>query len=131
MAGSSLAGDDLRVWLCAGFEVREKIQQHRVSTEGKSGGTMQRVEWCSFRSWLSREWPGRLPREVVAKYGCCRRWVRVRSNGDRDGVGVVWAGRGLTRCQVSGAVDDQRKGGEAPCGVSAAPAVGRAWAEMM
>lgn len=79
MAGSSLAWDDLLAWLCAGSEAREKIQQHRVSTEGgREGGTMQQVEWCSFKSWLSREWPGRLPRGVVAKSGCCRRWVRVR-----------------------------------------------------
>lgn len=133
MAGLSLAGDDLWALLCAGFEVREKIPQHRVSTEGgrETGGTLQRVEWCSFRSWLRREWPGRLPREVVAK---C--WVvpvresvyaASRPGQTGDGVGVVWAGvRGLTWCQVFGAVDDRRKGGEAPCGVSAAPAVGRA-----
>lgn len=86
---------------------------------------MQRVGWCSFKSWLRRGWPGRLPREVVAKSGCRRRWKCVRSKQDRDGVGEVWAGRGLTWCQVFGAVDDRRKGGEAPCGVSAAPAVGR------
>lgn len=43
MAGWSLAWDDLLSWLCAGFEAREKIQQHRVSTEGKRGGTMQRA----------------------------------------------------------------------------------------
>lgn len=37
MADSSLAGDDLRALLRAGFEVREKMQQHRVSTEGGGG----------------------------------------------------------------------------------------------
>lgn len=87
---------------------------------------MQRVEWCSFRSWLRREWSGRLPREVVAKSWSLPALECVRRKQTEDGVGVVWAGRGgLTWCQVFGAVDDRRKGGEAPCGVSAAPAVGR------
>ena len=89
MAGANLAWDGLWPWLCAGFEVREKTQQHRVSTEGEGGGTMQRVEWCSFRSWLRREWPGRLPREVVAKSG---------SSLGAAGAGCVYAASRRRRC---------------------------------
>jgi hypothetical protein len=73
MAGWSLAWDDLLARLRAGVEAREKIQQHRVSTErAKKARRCNGLGWWSFKSWLSREERVTrfgLPRRVVAKSG--------------------------------------------------------------
>lgn len=133
MAGSSLTRDDLWwAWLCAGFEVREEMQQHRVSTEGgkRRDDATGRVVFLQVMAAqrVARSAAKRSGRQVWVLPAL--RSVYAASRRRRCGRGVGWV-RGLTWCQVFGAVDDRRKGGEAPCGVSAAPAVGRAWAEMM
>lgn len=103
IAGSSLAWNDLGASLCAGFKARETNRQHRVSTEGEAV-QCNGVEW-PFRSLRRRGWPGRMPREVVAKSGCCRstgRIVLVRmawqawQQRKYCRVETVWAARGLS-----------------------------------
>lgn len=63
MAGSSLTWDDLWASLCAGFEVRDRNTQHRVSTEGVRAGR------CDGSSGLQVMAAQRVARSVAKRSG--------------------------------------------------------------
>lgn len=101
MAGSSLAGDDLWALLCAGFEVREKIPQHRVSTEGGEGNRRDvatgRVVFLQVMAAqrVARSAAKRSGRQVLGGAGArkCVRGKQTWTDRRRCGRGVGWCKR--------------------------------------
>lgn len=138
MAGSSLAGDDLWALLCAGFEVREKIPQHRVSTEGgETGGTLQRVRVVFLQVMaaqrVARSAAKRSGRQVLggAGAGKCVRGKQTWADRRRCARGVGWSKRSdlvpsLWRSRRS----TERRGSSLWCFCCACCGP-RGWAEMM
>lgn len=92
MADSSLAWDDLWEWLCAGFEVREKIQQHRVSTEGgKVAGRCNGSSGVPSGHGCAESGPVGCQEKWSPSPGRCRRWSAYAGSRPK----TVWAWCGL------------------------------------